>query len=281
MSFFWKAVKVGIVALALAALYYSPRASAQVLADLTSTAPQPKDHDKDKEAIKDDGWHFAVTPYIWFSGMHGTVGALGSEASVHADFSDIFNYLNIGAMGVFETRYKRVIMPVDFMWMKLSDEKGLPANEEGVDSIKATLRETLLTPKIGYRIVDGKKFKVDALFGFRYWHVSNDFIAISGGNQVGNGINKSADWVDAVAGGRFELALSPKAFVVVGGDAGGGSARSDWQVAGALGYKISRKWVVLGGYRYLSINYRPNDAAQFIYNVNMPGLALGATYTIK
>src|SRR5689334_18364655 len=32
----------------------------------------------------DDGWHFALSPYLWFGGSHGTVGALGRTASVHA-----------------------------------------------------------------------------------------------------------------------------------------------------------------------------------------------------
>ncbi len=282
----YQAIKAGLFILALAASLYSPRASAQVLADVSATSPQPKDKgtgketNKDKEAATEDGWHFAVTPYIWFAGVHGTVGALGHDASVHAGFSDIFNYLNIGAMGVFEMRYKRVIMPVDFMWMKLSDEKGLPITDD-VASVKATMRETMLTPKIGYRIADGKKVKVDALFGVRYWHLNTELGAFAGGTQVGNGFSQSANWADAVAGGRIILALSPKAFVAFGGDAGGGSARSDYQIGGVLGYKISRKWDLLAGYRYLSVNYRPTGTAQFIYNVNMPGMVVGATYNFK
>jgi hypothetical protein len=89
------------------------------------------------------------------------------------------------------------------------------------------------------------------------------------------------NWVDAVAGGRIQVALSPKAFVAIGGDAGGGSARHDYQAAGFLGYKISRRWVLLGGYRYLSVNYRPTGNVQFVYDVDMPGLIFGATFNIK
>jgi hypothetical protein len=276
MGSYHQAARAGLVSFALAALLYSPRASAQAQAEMNTPAPQTKE----MEASTNDGWHFVFTPYIWFAGMHGTVGALGHETSVHASFGDIASYLNIGAMGAFEARYNRVIMPVDFIWMKLSDEKGIPITDH-VDSVKTTVRETLLTPKIGYRIADGKRVRVDALFGIRYWHLSNDLIAITGGAQVGNGIFKSANWVDGVAGGRIQFALSPKTFAAISGDAGGGSARSDWQVGGALGYKFKPKWALLVGYRYLSINYRPNGADQFIYNVNMPGLALGATYNIR
>jgi len=266
--------KLILFSVILGAMSLPPRTNAQTQAAMITNAPQAKQTDPD------DGWHFAVTPYIWFAGVHGEAGALGHEASVHADFSDIFNYLNIGAMGVFETRYKRVIMPVDFMWMKLSDEKGLPITDDVV-SVKATMREIMLTPKIGYRIADGKKVKVDMLIGARYWHLNNELRAFAGGSQVGKSVSQSANWADAVAGGRIILALSPKAFIAFGGDAGGGSARSDYQVAGILGYKISRKWDLLAGYRYLSINYRPNGKAQLVYDVNMPGLVLGATYNIK
>ena len=286
MGFYFKTARAGLVFFALATFLYSPRAAAQVLADMSTSAPQPMendkdtDKDKDKESSTNDGWHFAFTPYIWFAGVHGTSGALGHEVSVHADFTDIFNYLNIGAMGAFESRYKRVIMPVDFMWMKLSDEKGIPMTDN-VDSVKATMRETMLTPKIGYRIADGKKVKVDALFGFRYWHLNTELRAFAGGNQIGRGFSQSGDWADAVAGGRIILALSPKAFVAIGGDAGGADARSDYQVGGLLGYQISRKVVLLAGYRYLHVNYRPNGNAQFVYDVYMPGLVLGATFNIK
>src|SRR5580704_10416833 len=247
---------------------------ATVQAQASTPSPQPTD-----QTSSSDGLHISVTPYIWFAGVNGTSGVLGHEAGVHAGFGDIFNYLNIGAMGVLETRYNRVLMPVDFMWMKLSDDKGLPLNDLGVQSIKAKMTETMLAPKLGYRIADGKRVKVDALFGIRYWHMSTDLTLQP--TQINGGFSRSANWVDAVAGGRIQVAVTPKAFVAVVGDAGGGSARSDYQVGGFLGYKVSRKCVVLAGYRYLSVNYRPNSNAQFVYDVDMPGLVVGATINLK
>jgi hypothetical protein len=146
-----------------------------------------------------DGLHVSITPYIWFAGVSGTSGVLGHDAAVHASFGDIFNDLNIGAMGVIETCYNRVLMPVDFLWMKLSDDKGAPVNDLGVQSIKAKMTETMLAPRIGYRVVDGQRVKVDALFGIRYWHVSTDLTLQP--NQGLGGFSASANWVDAIAGG--------------------------------------------------------------------------------
>ncbi|MGB9433896.1 MAG: hypothetical protein WBQ89_16755 [Candidatus Acidiferrum sp.] len=58
-------------------------------------------------------------------------------------------------------------------------------------------------------------------------------------------------------------------------------ARSDYQIAGLLGYQISRRWNLLGGYRYLGIDYRPYGNKQFILDMNVPGVMVGATFTIK
>jgi hypothetical protein len=273
MGTFGKATKTGLFTLVLAALLCSAGASGQTQATMSTNAPQPK------EDSSQDGWHFAVTPYIWFSGVHGSTGILGQEASVHASFGDIFNYLNIGAMGVFEARYNRVVIPIDFMWMRLSDERGLPINESA-DYLKTKMNQTMLTPKIGYEIVDGKKIKVIGVIGARYWHVGLTLNPYLEGTQIAS-FSDSANWADAVAGGRITAALAPKVNLIIGGDAGGASARSDYQVFGALGYQLSRKWELLAGYRYLSVNYRPYGKAQFVYDVNMPGLVLGATYNIK
>jgi hypothetical protein len=38
---------------------------------------------------------------------------------------------------------------------------------------------------------------------------------------------------------------------------------------------------LLGGYRYLSVNYTPTANVQFVYDVDMPGLMFGATFNIK
>lgn len=224
----------------------------------------------------DDGWHFGVTPYIWFAGVHGTVGALGQTTSVHASFSDIFNYLNIGLMGATEIRKRRFLLNTDLMWMKLSDDKALPINELGVQSIKSKTNQFMLNPKVGYRLVDRQKIKLDTLVGLRYWHLGQ---SLNFEPEDFGGVSGSANWVDVVAGAKILLPLSAKASVTLLGDAGGGGANSDYQVAGLLGYKLGQKWVLQGGYRYLDVDYRGGHA--FIYDMATTGLLLGATYNFK
>jgi len=276
MNWFSQTAKTTLLILMFGALLFSPRASAQ--AETPTPDPTSTNSPQANETSADGGWHVGITPYLWFAGVHGTAGALGHDASVHASFGDIFNYFNIGAMGAMEVRYNRIVAPVDFMWMKLSDNKALPIEEASL-SLKAKMTETLLTAKIGYRFIDEEKFKADVLLGFRYWHLGNS-LTLQPTQPLG-GFSASANWVDEVAGAKFQYQLTPKVVAAVLGDAGGGDAKLDWQAAGFLGYKISRRWVLLAGYRYLSVDYRPNGQAQFVYNVNMPGVVFGATFNAK
>jgi hypothetical protein len=86
MNRFYRAVKLTLLIVALSTWFLAPIASAQTQTPTKTTSPEPKDLDLD------EGWHVGFTPYIWFAGIHGTVGALNHDASVHATFGDIFNY---------------------------------------------------------------------------------------------------------------------------------------------------------------------------------------------
>ncbi|MGC1417611.1 MAG: hypothetical protein WA817_20140 [Candidatus Acidiferrum sp.] len=248
-----------------------------MLADADSPgAPSAAPPLPDPPKPSDEGWHFGIAPYLWFAGVHGTVGALGHEASVHADFSDIFSYFNIGLMFALEPRYNRIVMPFDFMWMKLSDDKALPF-DVGPTSVKAKINQVMLAQKIGYRVIDSEKLKVDGLAGFRYWYMGTTLTLQP---QVANGFYASANWVDAVGGARIQAMLSPKVTLTVLGDAGGGGANSDYQVAGLLGWKFKRV-SLQGGWRYISVNYRPSGGVRFVYDMATSGLILGATIPLK
>lgn len=242
--------------------------------DQTPNAPTPP---KAAPASDDDGWHFNVTPYLWFPGVSGTVGALGHDIGVHASPGDLLSNFHIGLMGNLEARKGRVVIPIDVMWIHLQDNKGLPF-DTGVNSVKLGLTETLVTPKIGYRIVDGEKVKIDALVGFRYWYLGE---SAAFQPQLFDGFSKSQSWVDGVAGGKFEFALSPKASITVAGDAGGGGSQLDYQAVGVLGFRISRIAILDLGYRYLYVNYLGNLPASVLLNAHTSGAVLGVTFNLK
>jgi len=222
----------------------------------------------------DNDWHVNTNVYLWFAGMHGTVGADGFEASVHASASEVFSKFNIGFMDTTEFQKRRFVIPIDFMWVKLSDDKAIPFLPDY--SVKAKVTQTILTPKVGYVLVDHEKLNVQGNVGIRYWHLGT---TLELDPQVaGHSIYSPSNWVDVVAGGRITLPLSPKASVAILGDAGGGGANLDYQVAGLLFYKIKPKWQLFGGWRYLDVDYQSGGT---INDVAQSGLLLGVTYTFK
>lgn len=244
-------------------------------AQTTSTAPAPKPAPSTSSSTADDGFHVSVAPYLWLAGMSGTVGANGFETTVHESAGDVLSYFNFGLMGAADMRYKRLVMPVDFMWVKLSDDKGAPITED-VDSVKIKLNEDIFTPKMGYRIVDKPNVKIDGLAGLRYWHVGTTLTLQP--NPIEGGIYQALNWVDALGGGRFIFQLTPKVSVTVAGDAGGGGANSDYQVVGLFGYKL-KKVDLLAGYRYLDVNYRPSTGA--VLDLHQSGVIFGVNIPLK
>lgn len=239
--------------------------------EASASAPAPSG-----TAPADDNWHVSATPYLWFAGVHGTAGALGHQVSVHASFVDIFSNFNIGLMGTVEARKKRFLVSTDMMWMRLSDDHGLPANEVGIQSADIKIRQFVLTPAIGYRLVDHQKIKVDATVGFRYWHLGQE---VEFTPSLAGGVSTSQNWVDAVGGARIQIPLSEKTVVTILGDAGGGGAHSDYQVAGLLGHKIGKKCVLQAGWRYLDTNFLGGNG--FIYDAASSGLLVGVTINLK
>jgi hypothetical protein len=218
-------------------------------------------------------WHFSVSPYLWFPGVHGGVGVGGAEAGIHASAADLLSNFRFGLMGVVDPSYQKFVMPLDIVWVRLGDDRAL-TNLGTVGNFKAS--EFILTQKIGYRLIDKKMIKIDGLGGFRYWHLGQSV------SFTTNALNFSAsqNWVDPLVGGRITGYLSPKVSVVVAGDVGGWGVGSqlDYQAVGLLGYRIKPAVALQIGYRYLAVNYR--NGGRFA-DLVMSGIVVGATINLK
>jgi len=178
-------------------------------------------------------------------------------------------------MGAVEARYNRIVIPIDFMWVKLSDDKATPLGLVAT-SVNVKINEDIFTPKIGYRVVSTHRFKADALIGVRYWHLGTTLKLQP--SVLGNSFYSSADWVDAVEGAKFQAMLTPKTILTVAGDAGGGGSRLDYQVVGLIGYKLKRV-TLQGGWRYLVIHKQPTSGS--FVDLAQTGVIVGAVIPLK
>src|SRR5262249_40163705 len=216
-----------------------------------------------------------ITPYLWFAAIHGTSGVRGHDANIDASTSDVLSYLNLGFMGSSTIRHNRLVLPIDFMWVKLTDKKALPF-DQGATSAKAEFKQTVFTPGVGYRLLDREFVKVDAYGGIRYWHVNSSLTLQP---TVLGGFSSSADWVDGIGGARIYGQLNKIISFTMAGDAGAGQANSDYELLGVFGFRVAKKWTLKAGYRYMAINYRPQST--FVYDVAQSGIIFGATWSIK
>jgi hypothetical protein len=244
-------------------------------ADTSPTAPLPPNPQPQTSTAADDsdGWRGQIAIYGWFPGIHGTVGVLGHDAGIHVPFSDVFHTLKGIIPIAVELDKRRLVIPVDFFWVKLGDDRGIPFNELGQTAVNIHLTESIFTPKIGYRLINAEHFKFDALAGIRYWYIGQNLTV----EPVGVGRSRSASWVDGLGGVRAILPLGEKASVTVSGDAGAGGANLDYQALGLLNYNFTRKWGASVGWRYLYVNYAPTNHL-FIFNTAMTGLVAGVSY---
>jgi hypothetical protein len=230
-------------------------------------------------AAEDGGWHFSLSPYLWFAGAHGTVGAFGHDASIHASAGDLLSHLDIGLMGAAELRRKRFLLNGDMMWIRVSDSHAIPFLGLGAVSADVRVGEFVWTSKVGYRVIDHKKFKADANVGVRYWHLGQKLSFNP--TILGINFNGSQSWADIIIGGRVQLPVGKKTTINLLGDVGGwnATAKLDYQFAALLSYKFCPRWSLVAGYRYLFVDYRPTNLS--VFNVVTSGALIGVTYTFK
>ena len=231
----------------------------------------------DASTASESNWHFTVAPYLWFPGVHGNIGGPnGREIGFSASPGDLLSHFRIGLMGVVAPRYKRIVMPLDIMWIRLGDNRALPNTPgQGVANLHAT--EFFLTQKLGYRLIDSDRLTVDALAGFRYWYFGENL------SFTTNTLNFSGvqSWVDPLVGGRIAGILTPKVEVSIGGDVGGWGAGSqiDYQIFGLLGYRIKPALALQVGYRYLYFDYRRASGAYL--DTATSGVVVGVAIALK
>jgi len=268
-----RAMRLLLASMLILTVFLSVPATAQGPTDMSaqSQATGNKPPDPPQPTTSDDDvWNFQLAPYIWIPGIHGSVGALGREASVHVSGSDLFSDFDGGLAGFFQARKGRLVMPIDFIWTRVATDKGIPENELGQTSVRALLTQTIFTPKVGYRVIDGEHLKFDALVGIRYWYLGQT-LTLRPSNNSGHA---SANWVDAVGGGKFEIPFSAKAWITIAGDVGGGSANLDYQAVGLINFQPKPKLGFMLGWRYLDIDYE-NGNNGFIYDVAQSGPIFG------
>lgn len=250
--------------------------AAVVRAQSTSPADSQSTSPATSQSASPEDWEFSVTPYVFLPRLRGTIGVLGETAEVNASFADIFRNLDFAAMGTFEARKRNWSVLVDGMYMSLSGQKVTPSIL--FSDIDVEVKEVVITPQVGYRVVRTERGSIDLLAGARIWHV-NTHLTFQPLIRPLVDVEGSRNWVDPIVGARGTASLSPRTFVLGEFDAGGFGVGSDFtgQVFGGVGFQLKPRVALIGGYRYLRTDY-VKDA--FIFRTSLSGITLGAKFKL-
>ena len=96
----------------------------------------------------------------------------------------------------------------------------------------------------------------------------------------GRTFSGSQNWADPVMGARIIVPFTPRTQALIWGDAGGwgAGAQLDYNIVGALEFKLTPKWTLDAGWRYLYVNYL---SGRFLYKTAYSGVAAGVSYNFK
>jgi hypothetical protein len=211
-----------------------------------------------------DEWQFVVAPYGWISGLNGTAGVAGRTAELDVSFGEIVENLEVGGLVHFEATRGRWSVILDGVYMGIGQGSTRPPAAVDVD-------QGLFEFGTAYRFTEA----VSLVGGGRYLSLDTRLQLF-----LGEGVTVSGgeSWVDPFVGLRTRTDLNERWTLHAQADIGGFGAASDftWNVAGHLGFRLTPRLTLLGGYRALGVDYDNGTGLdRFVYDVTTSGLQFG------
>ncbi len=216
-----------------------------------------------------DEWEWEVTPYLWASGISGTVSVGNTSADMSVDFSDIVDVLQGGALLRFEGTSGKHGVFGDIVFLALEED-------EAKDTVGGKLEVDLdsLIVEAGYRRHISERFAID--FGVRYWDFDTELTP-----ALLPKVKASTDWTDGFIGARFSNSFGGKWSWVLRANVGAGG--SDL----ALGLDLDFRREFASGNRF-TVGFRALDVDQSDSSGAVPveldmsfsGLTFGYTFAL-
>jgi hypothetical protein len=216
-------------------------------------------------------WHFVIAPYGWLTGLNGRVGVGPIATNADLGPGQILGAIQGAAMGYVEVRRGPWVLGVDGIYAKLGANKVI-AFRGDTGSFTLTIRETILSPTVGYSIGDST-WTVDFVAGARYWNLNAGLDVAR--PRASHEFSGTRPWTDAIGGLRFRWVPLENVRVMAAADGGAGGSHSTWQGVASVGYDAWSTGTVSLAYRILKVDY---DHDNFLYDVRMNGFLIGVTF---
>jgi hypothetical protein len=210
-------------------------------------------------------WRLTFTPYVWMSGLEGTIGVGSTISEVDVSFTEGAEDFEFGFAGLAEGRRYPWVLRVDFYYVSLSDEGAISA---AGDTLRLGQNELMFHPEAGYTLLRRPWGGVDGLIGARYRNLGVDL------NVPPQGVSADRNWVDGTVGANVRYQPAEKWRLVAKADVGAGGSDFSWQLYGGAGYDLGRCCSLVAAYRFLDVDY---DKDGILYDVRLGGPTFGLT----
>lgn len=198
-------------------------------------------------AVQAHDWAYTGTVYLFASDTTTEIGPVETELS----FADALENLDFAFMGAFEASNGTWSLITDYMRTDLSFSDGSPL--AGFTGSEATVTTNILTDYVAYRVFTDGTTNIDVGAGIR-WFETDAEIVLTGGSATPSQ-SLGDNWIDPLVMVRGQTCLGDRWVAGAILDYGGFSSDRDTvQLTVNVGYKISDRWTIRGGYRYLDVN---------------------------
>lgn len=218
-------------------------------------------------------WSYEASIYLFMPETDVSLDTPMGNIDGTLSFSDALENLDFAFMTAFSATNGRWLFLADYSYTDLSfsnDTSG-PASS----GLETSFTVQYLSGYVGYRAYEAPTVAVDVVGGFRWFSTDTEFTLLPG---TAPGRTAAADdsWTDPVIGARARAQFSDRwagtAFVDYGGFRSGSQT---WQVLLTADYAINERWLIRGGYRYISFDHEINGND---FSFDQSGPLLGATY---
>mgnify|MGYP001555692842 FL=1 len=239
-------------------------------------------------ASDSEEWNFEITPYFLAAGLDGKIGLQDATTDVDMSFSDIWDQLDAGFMGMFSARKGRWTLGFEAVYFKLSGVGSTSVSRDGwltsLDvngALELTSEMSIYSGTVAYRVLEDKT-QLDVLGALRYTDLEAELEVSIDGAFTGvfttrpfSGARKakgSKSWTDAVVGLRVIQPVSDEVDLVGYVDVGGSDDSTTWQAIAGVNWEFKEDYTAKFGYRVLDWDY---DDGDFKWDMQSAGLYAG------
>lgn len=282
---------------------FSNMRSAPLALAMLVTAAMPAHAQSASDDAGDDGWQFAVTPYLWLPTINADLrfdvpadggGGGGTAISSEIGPNDYFSNLDGAFLAAVQARRGRWSINADAVYLSVDSEGSRVRTVNGSGGALEVPRQANLdtstdvkgaavTLTAGYAIVDSDMTQFEVLAGARYFGLEAELDWQLERTLTGPGVtfardgqaNADVDLYDAIIGwrGKRWLGTGKHWYANYYADVGTGDSNLTWQAMAGVGYAFRRTDLQLA-YRHLA--YEGGD--QLVQDLSFSGPLLGLTF---